>query len=161
MSTSALVSAGSHMFSRGDQWLPPVTPHQGRPCHLLPTDRCSPDSRPALLWLLVSGLACGFFCTQPPTHALLVRPGDAAAAANAGFLAILEQREIGGLGGARPVPERRLPVKLVSTRRLSLAPVSPHSQAEVSRRRQGARNLHHRKNWSEVKAEAGQRGQRQ
>lgn len=55
--------------------------------------------------------------------------------------------------------ERRLPVKLVScccTRRLSLAPVSPH--LAVSRRRQGARNLHHRKNWSEVKTEAGQRG---
>ena len=74
----------SHVLP-GDQWLAAVTPHQGRPCHLLPTDRCSPNSRPALLWR-VSGLACGYFCTQPPTHALVVGPGDAAAASQCWLL---------------------------------------------------------------------------
>ena len=122
----------SHVLP-GDQWLPAVTPHQGRPCHLLPpTDRCSPDSRPALL-CRVSGLACGYFCTQTRVQHMLwwEQVTLVLVAANAGFLAILEQREI----GARPVPERRLPVKLVSwcycTRRLGLAPVSPHSEQEA------------------------------
>ena len=116
----------SHVLP-GDEWLAAVTPHQGRPSHLLPTDRCSPNSRPALLWR-VSGLACGYFGTQPPTHAL-VGPGDAAAASHCWLLGHSRaKRDRRRWGGARPVPERRLPVKLVSTRRLSLAPVSPHRQ---------------------------------
>ena len=93
--------------------------------HLLPTDRCSPNSRPALLWR-VSGLACGYFCTQPPTHAL-VAPGDAAGGSQCWLLGHSRgggKRDL--CTGAAQEPALRLPVKLVSTRRLSLAPVSPH-----------------------------------
>ena len=143
----------SHVLP-GDRWLPAVTPHQGRPCHLLQTDHCSPF--PTCSALPRSGLACGYFCTQPPTHAL-VAPGDADGGSHCWILGHSRaKRDRRRVGSARPVPERRLPVKLVSTGRLSLAPVSPHKA--VSKRRQGAQNIHQQTNWSEVKTEAGQRG---